>query len=174
MEFAGSLVGALLAILGALFAGYLLFQYERRVRERDDRKRLVTELIADLERNAYQLELQDDRARIEDPQVWIHSGMVTEYWWKNRGALDFLGQELQDKLRTHIYRCDDLIRVLQNLRPLNAAQLASLSPHPVRTSFSDPGLDQLRESNQEILGALSQSLQGLESTKVPFFAFPDR
>ena len=167
MEFAGSLVGALIAVIGALAAGYSLYSYERRTRQKDERERLLKDLIFDLERNKYQLD--GDPMRIEDGQVWWHSGMETRSWWDNRALLDFLDDDLQSLLRDCIYELDDLNRVLADLRQLNKPNLDAWGDRPVRRRFGDSNLDCLKVKNGRVLSGLKGELKKLQQTKVSYF-----
>ena len=77
MQFAGSLVGALIAVIGALIVGYILSRHERLTQQRDQRQRILESLLADLDRN--QDQLADDpedssKLKIESISVWAHSG----------------------------------------------------------------------------------------------------
>lgn len=162
MQFAGSLVGAFIAVIGALLVGYILARHERLTQQRDQRQRILQDIIVDSERNLYQLDTNRDQAdylRIEDPQVWSHSDTETGYWWEHRGHLDFLNDDVRQKLRSCVYNLDGLNRVIADLR--DRKKLGNLRDH-----IDYDRLNDLKEENQEVLNSLQSELERVSQTEL--------
>lgn len=162
MQFAGSLVGAFIAVIGALLVGYILARHERLTQQRDYQQRVLQDIIADLERNLHQLTTNSEQAThllIEDPRVWSHSGMETGYWWEHRGHLVFLEDTVRQQLRSCVYNLDDLNRVIADLR--DGKKLGDLRNH-----IDYDKLKALQKVNQEVLQSLRSELQRVSQTEL--------
>jgi len=142
--------------------GYILARHERLTQQRDQRQRILQDIIADSERNRDQLGAYPNQADyffIEDPQVWSHSGMETGYWWEHRGRLDFLKDDVRQKLRNCVDNLDNLNRLIADLR-------AGIKKGHLRDHIDYGRLNDLKEENQEVLNSLQSELQRVSQTEL--------